>query len=196
MVVSPVLLSLAALPIFVRRPNTTSPEKPSLVEHTAAASDLKLSKNDAQRQTDDPPDETTSQKLSPDSRSSNAAATPRNIQFTGVKKELILALLQCECDMGGYRSQFAIAGQDEHQAMLKDKYTDLYLLPHGPERDLEGLTLMMPLKSFAGFDETGTRLIGNGAAAFGRVMQRLITSIDPSWTEDLYAWMNEQMGRG
>lgn len=168
-VVLAVLLPLAALARFLGRSSATQTNKTDVAGLTA--------------------------KSLPESPASTPVPSTSNVQFTGVKKELILHLFQVEFDMGGYRHQFEIAGQDEHQTMLKDKHNDLYLMLQGPAHDLENITLMMPRDSYVDFDETGTRPIGGGAAAFGRVMQRLMAVIDPSWTEELYTWTNEEMGR-
>jgi hypothetical protein len=95
-----------------------------------------------------------------------------------------------------YHHDFQLVSTNEdnaRSAIYRDKNSGLILIATGPRDDLTLIELWMSLEEFVG-EENG-QATGEGAAAFGRCVQRLGFAADPSWSEDLYNWMNQQMAR-
>jgi hypothetical protein len=126
-------------------------------------------------------------------RAFQGSVSTQKIANTGVKADILLAILNSQMGPDDvYQHNFQFVQKDGDSSYYRDTENSLLLLLMEPKDDLMLIELVMPLKEFIGEREDGT-ISGEGAAAFGRCVQRLGLAIDPSWSADLYEWMNEKM---
>lgn len=92
-----------------------------------------------------------------------------------------------------YHHRFVHKLRDEDVNIYQDSHSDLLLAVFGPENDLKIVRLMINETSFHGEENGG--VTGDGAAALGRCVQRMVGAVDPVLVRDLYQWMNANMAR-
>lgn len=116
---------------------------------------------------------------------------------TGIKERVLLAVMNHKSDDPKYQHTFKSIGLKDdggpdRTSIYKDENNEIYLVATGSPDDLTLIQLLMPLDDFTnGFDDDSFE----GAAAFGRCVQRLGGAADPSWMVDLYNLMNENLPR-
>lgn len=118
---------------------------------------------------------------------------------TGVKEKMLLASLNSNVGLAPkfHHGFFYVmtTKPPESARIYGDKHSEMKLMLTGPSDDLELITLMISTKEFFNEDKPEA-MRAEGAAGFGRCVQRMGLAVDPSWGEDLYNWMNKNMSLG
>ena len=117
---------------------------------------------------------------------------------TGIKEDILIAAMNANPPNLGpqYCHDFRLVSTTNENARLaiyRDQNNSLLSRSNGSTDDLTLTELWMPIERF--FGEENGEVTGEGASAFGRCVQRLGFAADPSWSGDLYNWMNQQMAR-
>ena len=120
--------------------------------------------------------------------------TEQKVSSTGVKQSVLLTCMNTNVlEDKRYHHQFELLSRIDDTIMYKDTNSPLYLTIMGPPNDLILIELVISLDDFIEEQPDG-QFTGDGAAAFGRCVQRLTMAVDPNWVEELYDWMNKHIG--
>jgi len=119
--------------------------------------------------------------------------TEQKVSNTGVKQSVLLTCMNTNVLADKrYHHRFEFLRRTDDVIVYKDAHSPLYLTIMGPPNDLILISLVIPLNDFVEEQPDG-QLTGDGAAAFGRCVQRLTMAVDPNWVEELYDWMNKRI---
>jgi hypothetical protein len=117
---------------------------------------------------------------------------------TGIKERILILAMNTNGNLPyDFHHHFYLLNStrlnNQRVALYEDKHSSMKLMTAGPIDDLALIQLQISLKDF--IDEKQGKVTADGAAAFGRCVQRMAFAADPNWYEDLYNWMNQQMAR-
>jgi hypothetical protein len=158
-------------------------------DNLKSAAEEQSSNNVPSEPEDDPKTDT---QLWTESDSFPAVVSKQSFANTGIKAEVLLGFLNTNklLEME-FHHEFRHVNDNGDVSIYKDIHSELIIVLVGPKDDLLCIEMSMPVEAFVGLQPDGT-MNADGAAAFGRCVQRIGAAIDPSWTEDLYSWFNSR----